>query len=175
MKRCPVCEQTYTDPNINFCLNDGELLSHLPGDQQSLPANEPPTLFADDAPPTLFMNRARETRETNWQPTAAPLTQWQQQRPVGGRLPDQFAGLLRPKDHTLPTISMILAISSIIMVCCAGGVWLGLPAAILGFLGMRNADRDPARYGGRGMAIGGMIIGVITFFASMIVMIAGSF
>src|SRR5262245_44056072 len=26
MKRCPKCEQTYTDETLNFCLDDGEWL-----------------------------------------------------------------------------------------------------------------------------------------------------
>jgi hypothetical protein len=51
------------------------------------------------------------------------------------------------------------------MICCYGGLWLGLPAAIVGYIGMRNADSDPTRYGGRGLAIGGMVAGIITFLA----------
>jgi NO-binding membrane sensor protein with MHYT domain len=57
---------------------------------------------------------------------------------------------------------------SIPLMCCYGGIWLGLPAAVIGFLGMRNADADPNKYSGRGMAVGGMVLGVITFFASII-------
>jgi hypothetical protein len=55
-----------------------------------------------------------------------------------------------------------------VMMCCYGGFWLGLPAAIVGFLGMRNADSDPSRYSGRGLAIGGMVLGVIAFVANLI-------
>jgi len=62
---------------------------------------------------------------------------------------------------------LILGISSLIFVCCFGGIWLGLPAAITGFLGMRNADSFPDRFGGRGMAIAAIIIGTITFFISI--------
>jgi len=52
--------------------------------------------------------------------------------------------------------------------CCYGGIWLGLPAAVLGFLGVRNAGNDPGKYGGRGMAVGGMVLGIVTFLISII-------
>jgi hypothetical protein len=63
---------------------------------------------------------------------------------------------------------MILGICAAFMVCCWGGVWLGIPAAVVGFLGMRNAESDPTRYAGRGMAIAGMVLGIITFLASIV-------
>jgi hypothetical protein len=59
------------------------------------------------------------------------------------------------------------------MVCCAGGIWLGVPAAVLGFLGLRNAENNPMRYSGRGMAIGGIVLGIITFLASVLFIIFG--
>ncbi len=167
MKRCPACGQTYTDQNINFCLNDGELLSHLAEDSlQGRFGNEPPpTMFADDSPPTLMMGSARVTNQTNWQPAGQHPVPWQSQTPVG--FASALPAHLQPRNQTLPTVSLILGISSLIFVCCFGGVWLGLPAAIIGFLGMRNADAFPDRFGGRGMAIAGIIIGTITFFMSI--------
>jgi NO-binding membrane sensor protein with MHYT domain len=54
------------------------------------------------------------------------------------------------------------------MVCCAGGIWLGLPAAVLGYLGMRNVDNHPDRYSGRGLAIAGLVLGIVTFLASVV-------
>ncbi len=64
---------------------------------------------------------------------------------------------------------MILGILSVALICCYGGIWLGLPAAVLGFLGMRNTDGDPSQYGGRGMAIAGMVLGVVSLLSSLIV------
>ena len=167
MKRCPACGQTYTDQNINFCLNDGELLSRLTEQSQfSQPSDEPPpTMFADDSPPTLMMNSARITNQTNWQAPAQHPVPWQSQTPVG--FASGLPAHVQSKNQTLPTVSLILGISSLIFVCCFGGIWLGLPAAITGFLGMRNADSFPDRFGGRGMAIAAIIIGTITFFISI--------
>ncbi len=162
MKQCPRCKQTYSDDQLNFCLEDGELLT-------AFAQEPPPERYRDDTPPTLFMNEPRVTNPTNWPqtPSAQPPAPWQQQN-MQQNTPFQSPGFVRSRDQTMPTISLILGILSIFLICCYGGVWLGLPAAIVGFLGMRNADADPARYGGRGMAIGGMVLGVISLLSSLV-------
>ena len=57
MKRCPKCGQGYTESDINFCLNDGELLiQYTPDEPQTIFADDvPPTRFGDDSPPTVMM------------------------------------------------------------------------------------------------------------------------
>ena len=153
MKRCPRCNQTYTDDELNFCLNDGELL----------------TAFGDDAPPTVFMDPPRVTGQASWQ-SAPPPVPWQGSQNIQN--PQQGTpAFFQSRDQTLPTISLVLGILSVLMVCCYGGIWLGLPAAIVGFLGMRNADSDPTRYGGRGMAIGGMVLGIVSFLGFLVYMV----
>jgi len=160
MKQCPRCNQTYADDQLNFCLEDGELLTGF--------ANEPPpTRYADDSPPTLLMNDARVTNPSNW--PASPPAEWQPPQQNLQNQPFASPAFVRSRDQTLPTISLILGILSLALICCYGGIWLGLPAAVLGFLGMRNADTDRNRYGGRGMAIGGMVLGVISFLGSLII------
>ncbi len=162
MKRCPICSQTYQDDSQNFCLNDGELLT-------TFDDGPPPTIFGsdaaqfgDDSPPTVLLDKARATNQTNWQP-GGPIVPWQTQQPNIPGL--SFGGVSQSRDQTLPTISLVLGSLSFVMICCYGGLWLGLPAAIVGYIGMRNADADPTRYGGRGLAIGGMVAGIITFLA----------
>jgi hypothetical protein len=161
MKRCPVCSQVYNDDSQNFCLNDGELLVMFDD-------GPPPTIFspnddrsAEDSPPTVLLDRSRVTNQTNWQPQSGPVVPWQTQQPM----PGLSFGMTPSRDQTLPTISLVLGSLSVVMICCYGGLWLGLPAAIVGYIGMRNADSDPTRYGGRGLAIGGMVAGIITFLA----------
>ncbi len=161
MKVCPKCNQNYTDENLNFCLNDGELLKQY-----------------DDAPPTIIMDAPRVTNQTNWQQSQyqsppQPMASWQNQQSNIQNQPYGMAQMMRSQDQTLPTISMILGILSLIMICCYGGIWLGLPAAIVGFIGMRNADSDSIQYGGRGMAIGGMVLGIISFLTSIGFLILG--
>jgi hypothetical protein len=161
MKSCPKCNQNYSDENLNFCLNDGELLRQY-----------------DDAPPTIIMDAPRVTNQTSWQqsqyqPPPEPLAPWQTQSPMGQNQSYGVAQMVRSPDQTLPTISLVLGILSLVMICCYGGIWLGLPAAIVGFLAMRNADSDPIQYGGRGLAIGGMVLGIITFLMAIGFLILG--
>ena len=78
-----------------------------------------------------------------------------------------MTGYGQPQNTTLPTISLVLGIGSCVLACCLGGIWLGAPAAVVGFIAMRNIERDPHRYGGRGMAVGGMVVGIITFLATV--------
>lgn len=161
MKQCPRCQQTYSDDNLNFCLEDGELLTAF--------LQEPPlSRFADDSPPTMILDQSRVTNPASWpaSPPSSPPAQWQ---PQGVQNQPFGQSYVAAKDQTLPTISLILGILSILLICCYGGIWLGLPAAVLGFLGMRNADSDNSRYGGRGLAIGGMVLGVISFMISVII------
>lgn len=158
MKVCPKCNQTYTDENLNFCLNDGEYL---------MPK-------ADDAPPTIMMNEPRITNQTNWQePPYQPPAPWQNQ--PQGMQNQQFGGSLmaNKQDQTLPIVSLVLGVLSLILICCYGGFWLGIPAVVVGYLGMVNADKDPNRYTGKGMAIAGMIIGGVSLLAAIGVLILG--
>ena len=165
MKQCLKCGQTYSDPTLNFCLNDGEMLVQRTGH------DPPPTRFADDSPPTLLMNQPRVTNPIDW--AQSPLAN-RDPSPIAGA--DQQFGMAAyaaSRDQTLPTVSLVLGIISIVLVCCAGGIYVGLPAAIVGFIALRNVDNNPARYSGRGMAIGGMVIGIVTFLASIFILIFG--
>lgn len=161
MKYCNRCGKHYTDTNINFCLNDGELLSDFENDG-------PKTIFSDqlppddDSPPTVMMDQTRVTSPQSW-----PIDQ--QPHGYGNSpvvMPNQGFGApsyVQSKDQTLPIIALVLGILSIPMMCCYGGIWLGIPAMVIGFLGMRNADKDPERYEGKGLAIGGLVAGGISF------------
>ena len=161
MKVCPRCGKTYTDENLNFCLEDGEFL----------------TEHGADAPPTVILDTPRITNQTNWQqaqyqpPPFEPPAPWQSQTP---NVQNQQTGVQQMRtgqDQTLPTVALVLGILSLLLICCYGGFPLGLGAVITGYLGMKNADSDPARYGGRGLAIGGLVLGIISIVSSIIFII----
>lgn len=163
MKRCPRCGQTYFEGDLNFCLDDGELLAFVPEAERER--------FSGDAPPTVILDAPRPTNQ-QWQ-AAQPPAHWQNSPPPAPVYTGGFYSGVHHHNQTLPTISLVLGIISCFMVCCAGGIWLGLPAAVLGYLGMQNADRDPDHYSGRGMAIAGLILGIVTFLFSLGMMIIG--
>ena len=160
MKQCPRCHQTYPDDDLNFCLNDGEFLT-------SGSSEPPPTIFggqspASDEPATILMDKTRVTNPTGWHPAAGPVQPWQQQTPVYSQPVPLSYGFPRGADQTLATVSLVLGIISLVAVCCYGGLWLGIPAAGVGFVALRNISSDPSRYGGRGLAIGGIVMGIVT-------------
>ena len=157
MKTCLKCGQTYSDDTLNFCLNDGEMLVREPV------YAPPPTKQADDSPPTLLMDQPRVTNPIDW-PQSSPI-QWQGQSPASTTPMHGMVGYGAPLNKTLPIISLVLGIVAV--VCCFGGIALGPLAAVFGFIGLRNADNDPRRYAGRGMAIAGIILGIIAFSLSI--------
>ena len=161
MKICPVCNQTYVDDNLNFCLTDGGTL----------------TPFADDAPPTVMLNRARTTQQ-NWE-NYQPLSPWENQplqinqsyHPTPQNQPFH-PGQIQGQNQTLPTISLVLGIFAIVFVCCYGGIPFGAAALVTGYLGLKNANENPIQFGGRNLAIGGIVTGVISLLISIIFFIA---
>jgi hypothetical protein len=60
------------------------------------------------------------------------------------------------QNQTLAIISLVLGIASIVICQLTGPV-----AIVLGFLARRKASQNPAEYGGAGLALGGMITGVL--------------
>ncbi len=148
MKVCPNCNQTYTDENLNFCLNDGALLEAA--------ESEPP--------PTVFMDPPRRTNP-NFTDYNMPFGKTDQQIYQAPYSPPAVTG---SQDQTLPIISLVLGVLAFVTICCWGGVPLGIGAAITGYLGMKNADSNPQKYGGKGMAIGGLILGAVSIVSGLI-------
>lgn len=155
MKICPICRQTYSDANLNFCLNDGGALTH----------------FEEREAPTIFMDSSRQT-SPNWpnQPT------YQNQQMA----PRQAYGIqgnpqlqIRESNQVLPVLSMVLGILSLLLGCCWGGIPLGIPAVIVGLIGIKNANENPHQYGGKGFAIAGLAMGAVSFGLTILMIIIG--
>src|SRR5438552_3764975 len=68
-------------------------------------------------------------------------------------------------NQTLPIISLVLGIISL---CCYISPITGLAALITGFIGLKNVKNDPANYGGKGLAIAGMITGGVFALLSVV-------
>lgn len=148
MKICSVCSQTYRDDEQNYCLDDGSVL----------------TKVSDDAPPTVFMNQARPTEETNWGNNSR-MSAWQNQ-PMQ---PNQSFPLTaaQGQNQVLPTISLVLGILSFVLFCCYGGIPFGIAALVTGYLGLTNANKNPMQYGGRGLAIAGLVLGALGLLGTL--------
>ncbi len=128
MKVCPKCNQSYDDANLNFCLNDGEMLMETE---------------TSDAPPTIMMDSPRQTNE-NWgniNPDPNQPNQQMYQPPFATPQQTMQTG---GKDQTLPIISIVSGTVGIVLsFCCYLGVLMGPIALITGYVGMNNANKNP--------------------------------
>lgn len=173
MKVCPNCNQTYTDDSLNFCLNDGATLTQLKADEP------PPTVLMNSARTTSpnFADRANVTEQENFSGINAPLAAgWQ--TPPAPAAPSATPMYQSPQmsslagqNQTLATISLVLGILGLLLFCCYGGLPLGMAAVITGYLGLTNANNDPQRYGGRGLAIGGLVTGALSLIGTLILIL----
>jgi hypothetical protein len=79
-----------------------------------------------------------------------------------GQTPAPVAG--GSVNQTLPIVSLVFGILSL---CCYVSPLTGLIALITGFMGMKNVNNDPNQYGGKTLAIVGMILGGLFFLIGL--------
>ncbi len=170
MKQCPRCNQTYSDDQLNFCLDDGEMLTGF--------VHEPtPSRYADDSP-TVMLKDARQTNPSNWptSPPASPPAQWQGQQ-MNAPEAQYSPFMMNPTpNQTLAIVSLGLGIGSITFGwCCSLGVILSPAALITGFLALSYIKKDPNAYSGRGLAIGGIVMGTVFISIYLLIILIWGF
>jgi hypothetical protein len=106
-------------------------------------------------------------QQSDWSPPPAPDSNWQNQS-VGQNTPFQPPAVATGgEDKTLAIISLVCGILSI----CLCGVLTGIPAIITGYMAKNNVDANPNQYGGRGMAMAGIILGGVSIVLTILVVI----
>jgi competence protein ComGC len=73
---------------------------------------------------------------------------------------------LPARDNGLAILSFVLGLCSFV-VCL--GVLTGIPAIICGHIARSRATRQPARYGGSGLATAGLVLGYLSIVVSLVV------
>ncbi len=96
MKICPTCRKTYTDDGLNFCLEDGSVLTN----SNDVPAE------------TLIMNQAPPTIQSSGLTNPNPQT-------FGGQAPQQYS--LQPQPSSSKTWLWVLGILGTVVILCGGG------------------------------------------------------
>jgi len=106
-------------------------------------------------------------QQTEWTPPPAPVSEWQNQN-LGANQSFQPSGASVGQNQTLAIVSLVCGVLSII--CCFSFV-TGPAGLITGFMAKNKADQDPAQFGGRGLALAGMITGGIGTLIGILVII----
>ena len=57
--------------------------------------------------------------------------------------------------------------------CCYSSIPLGIAAIIMGVIAMNKAKVSPETHGGRGMAIGGLVCGIVALAFTILAVILG--
>jgi hypothetical protein len=130
----------------------------------------PPSPF--DTPfsaPTQQMGGQMSGNIPDWNPPPAPVAQWENQGNFGANTPFQPPGAASGQNSTLAVISLICGILGL---CCGP---LGIAALITGWIAKNKADENPMQYGGRGLALAGMILGGISLALMVLGLILNMF
>ena len=181
MKRCPACNQTYTDDALRFCTNDGATLASLAPSSSDLAETifaPPPSVTEEpQLPPSLHHS---ESPGWNTPPTYAPPQPWQApggwQQPAPQGITPALAQT-KAQTHPLAIISLIAGVLSVTFGLFCGGPIFGIAAIALGLIAFVQIKGNPGRYSGKGLAIGGIIIGslwAVIFVLMMLIGIIGS-
>jgi hypothetical protein len=166
MKRCPKCNQEFTDEWLTFCTQDGTSLV----DVQASTAEPPPTLVSPPMPPSVSPTE---------QPTLdlpgrfVPPAQYTPPAPIqsGWAPPPPPPYPVQPQ-QTLAVASLVLGIVSITVGwCCSFGILTGPIALVLGIVALVQIKNDPKKFGGKGFAIGGIVSGGLYFVILAIIIV----
>jgi hypothetical protein len=165
MKRCPACDQTYTDDALSFCVNDGTVLVRPSTyDPQATLMSPPPSVTE---PPPFGVSDAGSAG-WNEPPVYSPPEVWknpgtwqEQQQPSQGMSPG-MARIGGQPQQALAIASLVCGLLSITLglITCTGPV-LGVIAIVLGVIALVQIKNDPQRFGGKGLAIGGIAVGAL--------------
>lgn len=140
-------------------------------------ANNPFNQSSFEESPTPFGQQATPynapMQQTEWTPPPAPESNWQNQN-IGANTPFQPPVVGGDgQDKTLAIVSLVCGILS--LTCC--GAVTGIAALITGFMAKNNIDANPQQYGGRGLALAGMIMGgistVLTILYVIFILVVG--
>jgi hypothetical protein len=119
MKVCPRCSKTYTDENLNFCLDDGSVLEKSGGVAM---------------PETILMNQPRPTAPT--QPARGQQIPPQGPQPAWNTTPQQHDQA--PKKSSKTWIWVLLILGVLVLLC--GGGFVGFVAYVGSQVDVSNAN-----------------------------------
>jgi hypothetical protein len=173
MKRCPKCNQEFTEEWLTFCTSDGTPLT-----EAKRSADYPPPTIAMPQPPLTATQEERPTiRMASEGVYGGPLAVPQQAQPVAPVWqppPAPFAMTAQPQQG-LAVASLVLGIASMTVGwCCYFGVMTSPVAIGLGVFSLVQIKNNPTQYTGKPLAIIGIATGALYFVGlALIILLYG--
>jgi Domain of unknown function (DUF4190) len=176
MKYCPTCSTRFTDDALTYCTSDGTVL--MRGDGPSNALSQATQVFADP-PPTVMMPPPAPTQYAPLAPPNAPPAP----QPYGwandaqpawippAPQPVQFGAYKTGPQQTLAIVSLVAGIAGITVGWICGGPLFGLVAVVVGAIALIQIKGNPDQYGGKPLAIGGVVAGGIVLAFNIILII----
>ncbi|HEY2973204.1 MAG TPA: DUF4190 domain-containing protein [Pyrinomonadaceae bacterium] len=156
MKRCPTCNQEFTDEWLTFCTQDGTSLVEVAASA----TEPPPTLWHPPPMPPSVSPTEQPTLDMpgTYRPPPAPFSQPQPLQ--SGWTPPPPPAYPAAPQQSLAIASLVLGIVSVTVGwCCSFGILTAPIALILGIVSLVQVKNEPSKYGGKGLAIGGIVTG----------------
>ncbi|MBK9439310.1 MAG: hypothetical protein IPN51_15290 [Chloracidobacterium sp.] len=107
MKICPRCNKTYTDENLNFCLDDGSVLNQAGGAAM---------------PETVMMNQVRPTQPNPSMPSQQVQPGGWNTAPQQQQQPGQYS--MQPKKSSKTWMWVVGILGLVVLICGGGGIGL---------------------------------------------------
>ena len=156
MKRCPRCNQEFTEDWLTFCTSDGTPLT------EASPTGDPPATMTMPRP---LVTATQEERPTMRMPPegvyGGALGRPQQPQPFSPAWqPPPPPAYVSAPQQSLAVLSLVLGIFSItIGWCCYLGVVTSPVAMVVGIVSLVQINNNPTQYTGKPLAIGGIVTG----------------
>jgi hypothetical protein len=163
MKHCPTCSVNFDDDDLGYCTDDGTPL--LAGANPFGPVPQATQVF-DAEPVTQVMSAPRPTEYVAATPpmpagTPEPYRWAKEGPPTWNPPPPPPLYPVRQQQTTVAILSLVFGLASITIGWLCFGLPLGILAIILGFIALSQIKKNPMQYGGKPLAIGGMVTGGI--------------
>jgi hypothetical protein len=165
MKRCPTCNRTYTDESLMFCADDGTqlVIEAAPAEPFNAPPSSQPTIAFSPTPPA-----------SSYQPTPSKKKWLAVIALALGllALPFLLYSLSQPIlwEYGFRNLRLERLIVSLWGVATLFGTVLMILSVIVGAIGLMLSMRQPARYGGKGLAVIGPVLSIL-----LMVLVVGAF
>jgi len=177
MKHCPTCSANFDDDDLGYCTDDGTPL--LSGANPFAPDEQATKVFAATAP-TEVMSAPRPTEYGAGTPPLQTPTpepyRWAKEgpptwNPPPAPVPVPYPAFRQQQQTTIAVLSLVFGVASITIGWLCFGLPLGILAIILGFVALSQIKRKPEQYGGKPLAIGGMVTGGIMLLVQLAIIV----